>query len=245
MMSPKTLSFRMIVAMIALYILNELLGLVSLSLEQGRWFNAFYYLGFSPSNIRFGLHPWGIVTYPWVHISSYALLLNSLLLYQLGGLYQRLHYSSSFYLSTFVWGSLFGAICYALVAYVYAQLSFYTFTTSLYGASAGVCALAFTVGIRQARMKVAVAGLRINFLLLLLLVYAWSVLFVGENIGGMLAHLGGAIYGSLLGLREKREAKQDRPTEDNDIDDSERRAVLDKLRSSGYKSLTKDEQELL
>lgn len=242
---PRSLHARIVLAMFVLYLLNELLGLLLSYWGVSGWFNAFYYLGFSPSNLSFRLYPWGMLTYPWVHISSYALLLNCLLLYGLGDLYERYGYGYKAYFSTFFWGSLLGAVCYAVVAYVYAMLSPYSMTYPLYGASAGICALAFALGIKRPRLRLSVAGFRVNYLLLIVLAYAWTILFVGENIGGMLAHLGGAIYGSLIGLRDKREEDKKRIDEYNDGDDSMRRTALDKLRSSGYKSLTKEEQELI
>lgn len=245
MQFPRSVYARVILVLLVLYLLNEVIGLASAFLGLREWVNVFYYLGFSPSNINLRLYPWGILTYPWVHISSYALLLNCLLLFGLGDLYERYGYGARAYLSTFFWGSFFGAVCYAIVAYVYEVLSHYSMSTPLYGASAGICALAFALGIRRPRIRVSIAGLRVNYLLLIVLVYAWSILFVGENIGGMLAHLGGALYGCLIGLRQKREQDEDKQNNNHDMNDSQRRAVLDKLRNSGYKSLTKDEQELL
>lgn len=210
-----------------------------------------YYMGFYPGNYALRHQPWGIITYTWWHNDLLSLGLNSLSLYGLARLYDERQGQGPRFLLTFVWGSLWGAIFYALVAYLSAMLGLIQIFP-LYGASAGVCALAFRLAMCAPRRKLRFMGLQLNFLLLLLVLYALITLLSGENIGGILAHLGGALYGIVIALNEAkhtkpREAKRDKEgsTTQGLSLQAEQEALSRRLRESGYKSLSPEEQEKL
>lgn len=210
--------------------------------EQGL-VDYYLHLGFYPRALDFRHTPWGILSYPWLHPSPMNLGANLLLLYGLGQLYER-YYPSAHFLQIFVFGSIAGALSYALIASLLGPAYSFDLSYPLYGASAGICALAFALGLRHYRLSIKLGEWRVNFLLLSLLIYIITVFLRGDNYGGMCAHLGGALYGLALGLWQRRA----KPREHKDVDreHEERRAeALRKLEESGYNSLSPEEQALI
>lgn len=192
-----------------------------------------YALGFHSDGAGSLAYPWGILTYPWVHLNTFAMLLNVLMLYGLWRLYGG-GITMRGFVSSFVSGSLAGAVCLALVSGIDSYLySGHLSAFPLFGASAGVCALAFRLAMSEPRLSVRLGGFRLNFLLLVLLIYVAHFLLIGDNLGGMFAHLGGALWGLYLGLRPRANKPQDDPRAKG--------SLHDKLRESGYKSLGRDE----
>lgn len=237
-LSPSFVAGAMLLVMLALFVASAL-GLY-LALRSGQlaplWSDALVY---APGLDGFARYPWGIISYPWMHQRGETLVVNALILWLLAQQYERLGLSGWRYLLVFVLGSLAGALCYSLCI---GWLSYLLSGATLYGIigpSAGICALAFYIGCLHPRRRICLGGrYRINFLLFISLCYALSVLVLSDNIGGGLAHLGGAIAGALGALWQRRHSTQTQ-------DPSERERILDKLRNSGYKSLSNDEKDYL
>lgn len=164
-----------------------------------------YYLGFHPEGYTWWHYPWGVLTYAWWHRDFFSLGLNLLFIYGLGGLYEGFDTGCGF-LRTFVWGSLAGALCYALSSALASLFGVYL-VLPLSGASAGICALAFRLAMAEPRLMVRLMGLRLPFLGLILFIYLLSSLLGGANVGGILAHLGGALYGLARACRAIRVEK--------------------------------------
>ncbi len=71
----------------------------------------------------------------------------------------------------------------------------------------------------------------------------------GENLGGHLSHLGGAIAGALSAMASRRHLKRFRSpgtkvTADS-VDSHNLNLILDKIKNSGYSSLTAAERKTL
>ncbi len=196
-----------------------------------------YALGFHADIDGLIAYPWGIITYPWIHLNPLSMLLNLVLIYGLGQLYRGFSSPLGF-VKTFVGGSFCGAICFALFAIVDRFVGGLLSNIPLFGASAGICALAFRLAMAKPRLNIHFKGLKINFLLLVLLIYATSFLIMTSNLGGIFAHLGGALYGLFLAIPTQSR-------EDKTSDQQKRKAVENKVRESGYKSLNQAERELL
>lgn len=225
-----------------------------LSGSFGSW-NLGFYMGFYPNPYAVRHQPWSILTYPWFHTDLLSLGVNILSLYALARLWMGGRGQGKHYLMTFLWGSLWGAALYGVAVWLGVVASL-----PLYGASAGVCALAFRLAMAEPRRQVIAMGLRMNFLVLILLIYTLTTLLSGQNLGGVLAHLGGAVYGILLVYRswlhpkpphngqaraDKNTHKPTRTRAEQEGQSREQALIQRKLRESGYKSLSPQEQEKL
>lgn len=236
--TPSLVAGLMLIVMLLLFVASAL-GLY-LALRAGQlaplWSDALVY---APGLDGFTRYPWGIISYPWMHQRGETLVVNALILWLLAQQYERLRLSGWRYLLIFVLGSLAGALCYSLciewLSYILSGATLY----GIIGPSAGICALAFYLGCLHPRRRIRLGKrYKINFLLFISLCYTLSVLVLSDNIGGGLAHLGGAVAGAVAALWQRRHSTQGLHT-------LERERILDKLRSSGYKSLSNDEKDYL
>ncbi len=143
--------------------------------------------------------PWSILTYMFMHGGVIHLLFNMLWLYWFGQLF--LYFFSAKHLrGLYLWGGICGALLYLLAFNIFPYFIPYSDYTYMVGASASVLAIVAAVAYRE-------PNYRVNLLLLgsmplkyfALLVIGADMLFVtGENAGGHIAHLGGALGGLLF-----------------------------------------------
>jgi membrane associated rhomboid family serine protease len=148
--------------------------------------------------------PWSIFTYFFLHEGLFHILSNLLFLYYFGLLIHQ-YLGSRKLTNLYILGGVFGAGFYVLMYNIAPYFSGAVDTSFMLGASAGVFAV--VVG-------AATLAPQTTFVLLLLgpvkIVYiaAFYVLLsfansIGENAGGEIAHLGGAMlgYGYIVALR--------------------------------------------
>jgi membrane associated rhomboid family serine protease len=148
--------------------------------------------------------PWSIFTYFFLHEGLFHILFNLLFLYYFGLLIHQ-YLGSRKLTNLYILGGVFGAGFYVLMYNIAPYFSGVVDTSFMLGASAGVFAV--VVG-------AATLAPQTTFVLLLLgpvkIVYiaAFYVLLsfansIGENAGGEIAHLGGAMlgYGYIVALR--------------------------------------------
>ena len=148
--------------------------------------------------------PWSIFTYFFLHEGLFHILFNLLFLYYFGLLIHQ-YLGSRKLANLYILGGVFGAGFYVLMYNIAPYFSGAVDTSFMLGASAGVFAV--VVG-------AATLAPQTTFVLLLLgpvkIVYiaAFYVLLsfansIGENAGGEIAHLGGAMlgYGYIVALR--------------------------------------------
>ncbi len=148
--------------------------------------------------------PWSIFTYFFLHEGLFHILSNLLFLYYFGLLIHQ-YLGSRKLTNLYILGGVFGAGFYVLMYNIAPYFSGAVDTSFMLGASAGVFAV--VVG-------AATLAPQTTFVLLLLgpvkIVYiaAFYVLLsfansIGENAGGEIAHLGGALlgYGYIVALR--------------------------------------------
>jgi len=149
--------------------------------------------------------PWSIFTYFFLHEGLFHILFNLLFLYYFGLLVHQ-YLGSRKLTNLYLLGGVFGAGFYLLMYNIAPYFSGAVDTSFMLGASAGVFAV--VVG-------AATLAPQTTFVLLLLgpvkIVYiaAFYVLLsfansIGENAGGEIAHLGGAMlgYGYIVALRK-------------------------------------------
>src|SRR5690606_5040359 len=206
---------------------------------------------------------WTFLTYTFFHAGIFHLLFNLIALFYFSQLFTTF-FTQRQLLSVFVLGSIFAGIFFALIIAL-----FDNHNSVLLGASGGIMAILFATVRYQPNMQVRLPligvvkiwHIAVAFLLIDLLTK------FSANFGGMLAHFGGALFGVLYTTLLMQgtdlskvffwnnKPKKTRPVSGQSQAFSERYSkadnqkkvneILDKIRKSGYESLSKKEKEFL
>lgn len=220
------------------------------------------YLAF-PSNIaQWPSRFYTIVTYAFLHAGLLHILFNLLWLYWMGNLF--LDFLKPRQFQVVYWGgAIIGALAFALIYNLSPQLN--SEGATLIGASAAVMAVfsAIATLLPDYSIRLLLFGdVRLKYLLLVyVLIDVVGVSPRSANIGGNLAHLGGALFGflyikllqngtdlsSFLIKKPKlRVIKNEKPKQKNTaVNQVEIDAILDKISKSGYENLTAKEKQTL
>ena len=278
-----TVVTRLMFINIAVFILLRVIFVVlSLFKWSGSDFIAFFQM---PSDLKRLLQePWTVFTYMFVHLDLLHILFNMLWLYFFGSMFLR-WFRASQLVFVYIIGGLFGALFFSLFYNILP--AFQGHDAQLMGASASILALGIAVAIYRPDEPVPLlifGTIRLKWLAIVLV--GFDVLNLnGENAGGNLAHIGGAVGGLLFGLllrnnldvlrfveplfqnikrifrpRPKMKITYQRPknetanrTTDVDQEYRDRKKaddmmlddILDKIKRSGYDSLTSKEKTFL
>lgn len=169
-----------------------------------RFFNSIYFHFAIPSEFEvFITRPWTIITYAFTHSLNdpFHIIFNMLVFYWFGKLLEE-YLGSSKVIAIYVWGAVFAG---GLYLFAYNLLPFYQNFSSaiLVGASGSVYAImaaAATLLPDYRFFLLFIGPVRIKYIAAVLIFL--SFLFsVGQNAGGNLAHLGGALLGYLFIIR--------------------------------------------
>ena len=263
---------QIVVVILGVFIFSTLVSLAGkLAGFNAIEFLNFFYL---PSQLTELLHkPWTIVTNIFFHKNLRHLIGNIVILYFIGKILEEFMSVDRVW-KIFIFGGLSGCILF-LVSYNTLPFFLDVVNSSaLIGASGGLAAIIAAAGLHVPYFILRPFGLfemKMNIASALLLFIMLSFPLLEGNTGGFFAHSGGAIFGALFVLQlqgklnfiplrftesrpsnmKKAENTEDtvhktpvssskRIPEQDEID-----AILDKISSSGYDSLTKDEKELL
>ena len=145
--------------------------------------------------IRFITQPWSLVTYSFFHAGIGHIFWNMIMLYFTGRIFLNLFDNKKF-LNVYFLGVIFGGLIFLLSYNVFPTLI--NTNTALIGASAGVTAVLIFICTYIPNKEVRLFGI---ITLKLWYIGAFFVLIdliqipTGGNIGGRLAHLGGALLG--------------------------------------------------
>lgn len=179
-----------------------------------RFFTAVYCHFAVPSEFEvFITRPWTIIAYAFTHSLNdpFHILFNMLVFYWFGKLIEE-YLGSSKVIAIYVWGAIFAG---GLYLFAYNLLPFYQNFTSaiLVGASGSVYAMmvaAATLLPDYRFFLLFIGPVRIKYIAAVLIFF--SFLFsVGQNAGGNLAHLGGALLGYLFIVRLHRGSDWSKP----------------------------------
>lgn len=139
--------------------------------------------------------PWSLVTYSFFHSGIGHIFWNMLILYFVGRIFLNL-FDSKRFINVYFLGVIFGALVFLLSYNIFPTLL--NTNTSLIGASAGVTAILIFICTYIPNQEVRLFGL-INIKLWYLGAFVVLIDLIqiptGGNIGGRLAHLGGAFLG--------------------------------------------------
>ena len=218
--------------------------------------------------------PWTLITYMFMHAGVLHILFNMLWLFWFGRLFLAF-FSSKHLRGLYFLGGICGGLLYMLAYNVFPYFQDAVYSSYLLGASASVLAIVVAVSVREPNYPVQflfIGTVRLKYVALFMV--ALDLLFMtSDNAGGHIAHLGGALAGwwFAAGLQSGHDATKwinlvcdwfaglGRPVKvhyggrqtdyEYNARKKEREAeidrILDKLRKSGYNSLTDDEKKSL
>lgn len=228
------------------------------------------YLSLPSSDVLVTLttRPWTIMTYMFTHYDFIHLIFNLIALFWFGMLMSAL-VGEHLIVRTYLIGGLAGAI-----AYFFTPATLVPVNSPMLGASAAVMAIILCVAVMYPKYSVRLVLIGEVKLGLIAAVYVLiDVLSIPgmSNVGGHVAHIGGAIAGLILALLWK---KNGTPREGNSFFKSKKKShlkvvrggltdadmewnrqqvsriaeldrILDKIKASGYDSLTDEERQTL
>ncbi len=220
------------------------------------------YLAFQADFAQWPLRFYTLVTYAFLHKDLFHILFNLLWLYWMGNLF--LDFLKPRQFQVVYWGgAIIGALAFALIFNLSPQLN--ASGASLIGASAAVMAIFSAVAtlVPNYSIRLLLFGdVRLKYLLLVYVLIDIVGTSTGSgNIGGNLAHLGGALFGfvyikllqsgtdlsSFLVKTPKMKVVRNEPQKKKTeiINQEEIDAILDKISKTGYEKLTAKEKQTL
>ncbi len=141
--------------------------------------------------------PWTLITYMFTHQGFLHILFNMLYLYFFGRVYLQ-YLGGRKLLSTYLLGGIAGGILYVLAYNVFPVFSESVAGSNNRGASAAVMAIVVAVATYVPNLEVRLFfTLRVKLWVVAALFVLMDLLYLpdGNNVGGHLAHLGGAALG--------------------------------------------------
>lgn len=257
------MAVRIILLNVAVLVIGRITGLILTACDAGTPASVFDYLAMPPTAAQWLQRPWTAVTYMFTQEDVWHAALNMLWLYAFATIF-RTRCTSRQLLALYLIGGWSGAALYALTAYTDPTVA----GAGMMGASASVLAVATATAILlpDFQVRVFLLGMvRIKWIALLL-----AIMFLAGNSMSVTAaatHAAGIAAGAFFALQMRRgiditaplnraidaivnaishhrhddpwrrkAATPPRPTKRN-LDD-----VIEKIRRSGYSSLTDDEK---
>lgn len=219
------------------------------------------YLAFPSDIAQWPTRFYTLVTYAFLHQNIFHILFNMLWLYWMGNLF--LDFLKARQFQVVYWGgAILGALTFALIYNLNPQLN--ANGAILLGASAAVMAIfsAIATLIPNYSIRLILFGdVKLKYLLLVYIIIDVIGTSPGSgNIGGNLAHLGGAFFGfvyikilqngtdlsNFLVKKPKLKVVKNAPKKKTSaVNQAEIDAILDKISKSGYENLTAKEKQTL
>lgn len=266
---------KLIYINLAVFILIKLIDIVfmlfgiNISNPFINWFSAY-------ANIKNCItHPWGVVTYMFVHEDFLHILFNLLWLYWFGRIFSE-YFNHRQLMNLYLGGGIAGALLFILIYNLSPTLN--ESTAIAIGASAAIYAIVLATA-------VYVPNYTVYLMFLGQVKIKWIAFFAvlsdiatlnGSNTGGHIAHIGGAVFGILFiyylkrGIditswigkicdkivvlfqpRKKMKVHYRRTKPEYEFNQrrndqqKEIDAILEKISKSGYNGLTNEEKQIL
>lgn len=144
----------------------------------------------------FAMQPWSLLTYFFLHEGLFHILFNLLFLYYFGLLIHQ-YLGSRKLANLYLLGGVFGAGFYVLMYNIAPYFSGAVDTSFMLGASAGVFAVvvgAATLAPQTTFVLLLLGPVKIVYIAAFYVILSFAN-SIGENAGGEIAHLGGAMLG--------------------------------------------------
>lgn len=188
---------RLIIVNVAVFLALMLVQLIftlgsGFNPQHGTFGEGVSYLFLSEDLLWDAKHPWTIITYMFTHVGFFHILFNMMVLYWFGRIAGDL-LGDHRMLGLYVYSGLAGALIYLLTAPL-----IYHGGSNLHGASAAVMGIVAAAGITAPdyQMRLLLLGdVRLKYIVAgLLAIYVIGIANL-DNVGGHMAHLGGAAFG--------------------------------------------------
>ncbi|MCK9613082.1 MAG: rhomboid family intramembrane serine protease [Bacteroidales bacterium] len=233
-----------------------------------------YWLGVHSNTVFLLKMPWTILTYMFLHENLWHIFFNMLMLY-FGGIIFTEYLSGKKLLLTYLLGGLTGAVFYIVSYNIFPVFAEYKANSVALGASASVMAIIIAIATYIPNYTVRLFfTIRIKFKWVAIIFVILDLLSIEQgNPGGHIAHLGGAFFGfvyifslkkgliarklfnpirKLFSRKPKTKTSFTNKPKTDDQYRYERKvheqridAILDKIKQSGYESLSKEDKEYL
>ncbi|NDK55105.1 rhomboid family protein [Pontibacter fetidus] len=268
-----------VIVFVVLIVVRTLLHLLS---SSGVYDVAMSFIALHSDLGKFITRPWTLITYFFTHQGFLHIIFNMLNLYWFGQLVRE-YLGDKKLLSLYVIGGIAGGVLYMLSYNFIPYFADRAYNSVMIGASASVLAIvvaAATLLPNYTFNLLLIGPVRIKYIALFLVILSISGA-VGDNAGGNIAHLGGALMGWLFIKQLQRGNDMGRPlhaffdfvtglftrkpklkvthrtttfagktngkttTTPGKPSQKEIDLILDKISSSGYESLSKEEKQKL
>ncbi|HTO35474.1 MAG TPA: rhomboid family intramembrane serine protease [Flavobacterium sp.] len=178
------------------FILFGILSLFQIHFGFMYWFS----LSSNPSDLLW--KPWSIITYAFFHAGFLHLLFNMIIFHFSARLFHTF-FTQKQLLNVYLTGAIFAGLVYIVSYLIFPALTSQYVT--LIGASGAVMAVVFTVATYSPQMQVRlllIGNIRMWHIALFYLVID-LISLSSDNVGGHIAHLGGAFWGYLFSSQLK------------------------------------------
>ncbi len=210
--------------------------------------------------------PWGIFTYSFFHSGFLHLMFNMLMLYYVAQFFKTFFIDKQL-LALYLSAGIFSGLFYLSYSFLFGS------QTYIVGASGAIMAILFAVIAMAPKMQVYLLGIiRLPIWLIGVFVLLLDIAQMQNNIGGKVAHIGGVVFGFIYVFLLKRgvdilswlykwlpisstenvwnakqKNKKKKATYKKATNETEERInfILDKIRKSGYDSLSEEEKQFL
>jgi len=237
-------------------------------------FGAYYWLAAETSWVNMLLKPWSIITYAFVHQGLWHLVFNLLVFYYVGNIFAGM-LGDKRVVPLYLLGAIAGYFAFAFAYNIFPYLQSPS-GSIIMGASASVMAImvAAATYFPDYKIRLIIFGeVPLKIIAIIYIALDIAQLQGNANIGGHIAHLGGALYGFVyatqlkkgtdIGLKvstflqglikpksklkvSHKQTKKRPPKQENNRDTQRRTdAILDKISKGGYDNLSKEEKDFL
>ena len=201
---------KLIFINIGVFVVLHVLALGSLLMNAGYGILQWVEL---PSDLGLLLHrPWTLITYMFAHYGFLHILFNMLWLYWLGRIFME-YFSPKQLTGVYLLGGLGGALLFLIAYNTLPYFRILPEPAFLEGASASVIAIVVATAVYAPDYRIGLLFLgEVPLKWVALVTVAIAVLGLDAgNVGGNIAHIGGAVVGAWFGLRIKRGRDITRP----------------------------------
>jgi len=209
------------------------------------WFSVY------PATLLKAIQPWRLISYQFLHAGAFHILFNMLVLYFFGPLLERLWGTRKFVVFYLVCGAM-GGLVYPLLV-----LSKILAPAPLIGASGAIYGMLAAGAVLFPGLRVYLMGIfpmTLRALAILLAVLSLLKFAGGQNAGGEAAHLAGMAAGfayvfaqpwAQARILKSKKGAWAKKLERQQEFQAEVDRILDKVHTSGVKSLTRKEKSIL
>lgn len=204
--------FRLILINLSVFITLMLFRVFSaLSMSEPEFFNLEFkllqFIGVH-ENLQDGwfYNLYTIILYQFVHLDFFHILGNMIFLYFFGQIFIHL-LGSKRVLPTYLLGGIFGAILYMIV-YNFSPNLQSSIGGVLIGASASIYGLAMAAVFYRPNFEIMLFGsfrVKLMWIGAFFILYNLAMIPAGNNVGGLISHMGGAVLGylSIINIKSK------------------------------------------